>query len=178
MIFQQAKGQQRRHRGLAVLIASVAILIPGLALSGAAYATTSLAPAGPGSFVEEAFFCLERAGTLCLQANGTGEQVTITSNPADWSKFSVVRTENNPTGYQFQDGNGHCLRAGDNSVVKIENGPCVIGDPSDWWRPAKNHGLTSASFGDSMLVHGDISGFNVWHTTPISGDWTAWNYPT
>jgi hypothetical protein len=53
--------------------------------------------------------CLKNAPSLCLESNGTGNQVTITGNQADRANFHYV---NPGSELQFQDGNGNCLRAG------------------------------------------------------------------
>jgi hypothetical protein len=122
--------------------------------------------------------CLTNALSLCLQSNGTGNQVTITTNAADWSNFHTVRTRaiGKDTEGQIQNGNGNCLRAGTGNVVKIENGPCAFSDPADWWIGPPGNLLESEQYpADYMLVHGNVSGFNVWHANPVSGDWTQWS---
>jgi hypothetical protein len=96
--------------------------------------------------------------------------VTITNNSANYSNFHVARTG------QFENGNGNCLRAGTNNVVKIENGPCVANDPADsWYAPsAGSFRVRSLLYGDDMLVHGHVNGYKVWHAIPVSGDWYNW----
>jgi hypothetical protein len=196
----RAKGRQRRHHWRAAIVASAAIAISGIAVSGAAHASASPVLAGqhpvqahhPATFERYGpmaapspipaasstyNICLENAPyLLCLHSSGTGKQVTITENPADWSNFHTARTKNNDTWYQFEDGNGHCLRAGTNNVVKIENGPCALGDNADWWILESGGQLQSAGYGNDMLTHGDETGYNVWHMGFMSGDWTAWGY--
>ena len=127
-------------------------------------------PAIPAQAATSFHICLENAASYCLQSNGSGNQVTITNNPANYSNFTAPRTG------QFENGNGNCLRAGTNNVVKIENGPCAANDPADsWYAPsAGSFRVLSALYGDDMLVHGHVNGYKVWHATPVSGDWDNW----
>jgi hypothetical protein len=116
---------------------------------------------------------------MCQKANGTGNQVTISRYSTDWANFSIVRMTTCCSGlavYQFEDGNGNCLRAGTNNVVKIENGGCASNDNADWWVGAGSGRLQSYLYGDLMLTHGEVSGYKLWHAARISGDWTDWTY--
>ena len=117
---------------------------------------------------------------FCIQSNGAGNPVTITSNSANWSNFRTVYTFTNGgiAWDQVQNGNGNCLRAGTGNIVKIENGPCVQGDNADSWSsvPVGPKDLQSYMWGDWGLVHGTVNGYKVWHAEPVSGDWTNWGY--
>lgn len=133
-------------------------------------------PAGVG---DSGQICLTNAPSRCIKTNGTGNQVTITSNPADDANFTVVR--NNLNNYQWQDGNGNCLREGTGGVVKIENGPCSNSDKTDWWtKVASNAYIDNLSNDAEMYTKGDASGDDVWAstTTPPSGSWVQWKVPT
>ena len=136
---------------------------PGMSVRPA-IGTTALA----GSF----HICLLNAPSLCLQSNGPGNQVTITSGSS--ANFQVVNEA--PDGqwrkYQFENGSGNCLRAGTGGVVKIENGSCGNGD-ADWWEDAGTE-IVSVLYGSPMLTHGAVSGYNVWWGAPQSGDWLEW----
>jgi hypothetical protein len=115
---------------------------------------------------------------FCIQSNGTGQPVTITSTQANWSNFQTVYTFTNGgiTWNQIENGNGNCLRAGTNNVVKIENGPCVHSDNADSWsgETLGPKDYQSYMWGDWMLVHGNMNGYKVLHAEPVSGDWTNW----
>ena len=116
---------------------------------------------------------------MCEVSNGAGNQVTISSSSTDWANFRLVGDSTCCGGlavYQFVNGNGNCLRAGTNNVVKIENGGCASNDSADWWVGAGSGRLESYLYGDLMLTHGDVSGWKVWHAAPGSGDWTDWTY--
>jgi hypothetical protein len=145
------------RRWLTVIAAAGGLLIAGSSAIPAQAAT---------SF----HICLKSATSYCLQSNGGGSQVTITNNPANYSNFTSPRPG------QFQNGNGNCLRAGTNNVVKIENGPCVASDPADSWYapPGQTYRLASQLYRDDMTVHGPVNGYNVWHINPGSGDWYNW----
>lgn len=156
----------------AALIASTGI---GTAIAlGPAQAAT----VGPGMGFQAAaqtgpyHICLLNAPSLCLRSNGGGNQVTISSN--DYADFTVVRTSG--AEIQWENAAGNCLRAGDNNVVKLENGPCDPNGPNDWWVPDPNnpHILFSVGRGERMLTHGAVSGFNVWWGPFQSGDWDQW----
>lgn len=119
--------------------------------------------------------CLRNEPSYCLQSSGTGQQVMITNVSASYSNFHVARS--NASGYsQLENGNDNCLRAGTGNVVKIENGPCADTDTADWWYAPANqpYRLRNENYQDDMLVHGHVNGWNVWHATPISGDWYNW----
>ena len=123
--------------------------------------------------------CLTNGPRRCIKTNGTGHQVTITSNSADFANFTVVR--NNLNNYQWQDGNGNCLREGTGGVVKIENGPCSNSDQTDWWvKVASNAYIENLSNYAEMYTKGNDSGDNVWTSTstPPSGSWVQWQVPT
>jgi hypothetical protein len=78
--------------------------------------------------------------------------------------------------YQYQDASGNCLRAGTNYVVKIENGGCAPSDHADWWAATGDYRYKSLEYDDSMLTHGNVGGYNVWHATPQSADWFRWSF--
>lgn len=139
-------------------------------------------PAAPGPAAQEDPFhiCLKSAPSLCLQSNGAGKQVTINSSSAHYSNFHVVRSDavsSAVTAYQFDNASGNCLRAGNNGVVKIENGTCSNGDPTDWWLFGSNYmnnAAFAASFDGYMYTNGKASGDNVWWGTIKSGRWVRW----
>jgi hypothetical protein len=116
---------------------------------------------------------------LCQVSNGAGNQVTVSSSSTDWANFRLVGDTTCCGGlavYQFVNGNGNCLRAGTNNVVKIENGGCASNDSADWWVGTGSGRLQSYLYGDLMLTHGERSGYKVWHAARMSGDWTDWTY--
>lgn len=130
-------------------------------------------PAGVG---DSGQICLTSAPSYCIHANGTGNQVTITNIAADKANFTVVFYSSGL--YEWQDGNGNCLREGSGDVVKIENGPCSLSDPTDAWYKT---GTQISNEGDIAIMYtkGDANGDNVWADpdTP-SGSWIQWNVPT
>ena len=124
--------------------------------------------------------CLTHATHWCLVSNGTGRQVTVDNTAGDWATLHTVRPGNDPvTGQpmlQIQNANGNCLRAGTGNVVKIENGPCASTDGADWWI-ILNGQLESMFYRDKMVIHGQPAlAPNVFHDTPRSGDWAAWDF--
>lgn len=134
--------------------------------------------------------CLRNSTSYCIKSNGTGAQVTITNYAPNYSNFTVVRTKTSEGFhfYQWQNGNGNCLREGNDFVVKIANGPCLNSDDTDWWYrggdPAGDYVInaypytpTGATF---MLVRGQpASGHLVFAYENIAvGDWAQWKVPT
>ena len=145
----------------------------GLLIAGSPAIPAQAAPTGP--------ICLTHSTHFCLVSNGTGRQVTIDYTPGNWSSFHIVDSGTDPvtgaTMWQFENGNGNCLRAGTGNVVKIENGSCASTDGADWWIETNGPGgpMVSMFYRDKMLVHGTPhNGQNVWHDTTRSGDWAAW----
>jgi hypothetical protein len=127
--------------------------------------------------------CLTHSPTFCLKSNGTGNQVTITSHPADYATFSTVAhgTYRGAREWRIANALGNCLRGGANFVVKIEDGGCSSTDPDDsWldggspnWLQNKNDYQTEAL----MKVVAAHEGNNVWHDAPCCNDWFRWSYP-
>lgn len=165
----------RRYGRRAAVVFSAAIAISGLAVSGAAYAASS-GPAATQATASSTYnICLKNAKqATCVQANGAGNQVSVTVNSADWANFHYTTSGSSRL---IEDGNGNCLRAGDSDIVKIENGPCVSSDGADLWTFSANN-LYNALYGNFMLTHGQGSGDNVFHMTFQSGDWTQWTFST
>jgi hypothetical protein len=149
------------RRWLTVIAAAGGLLIAGL--------PAIPAQATPGTF----HICLENAQSYCLQSNGPGNQVTIT-NSGSYANWHQARTSGGE--WQDENGSGNCLRAGDNNVVKIENGPCLATNLADWWYAPGNYPYRqeSSRYSDDMLVHGTVNGYKVWHAKPVSGDWSNW----
>jgi hypothetical protein len=134
-------------------------------------------PAVPAQAATSFHICLKNAPSYCLQSNGPGNQVTIT-NSGSYANFHIVRTDD-VGNIQLENGSGNCLRAGDNFVVKIENGGCLQGNDADWWynlvrTPCE---IRSWRYTDEMLVHGAVNGWNVWHADSQDGDWFNWTGP-
>jgi hypothetical protein len=122
--------------------------------------------------------CLTNATNYCIHSNGPGNPATITTNPADYSNFTVVYDTNG--WHMWQNGNGNCLREGTGGVVKLENGPCNVTDPSDlwwhaqgsttWYNDATNHVMYAARANGATVMAG---------MTPLpSGSYGKWNAPT
>lgn len=76
--------------------------------------------------------------------------------------------------YSYRDSAGNCLRGGDNHVVKIENGQCGLDDTYDLWVWTGSNYIKNFQDADTLLTHGRAEGDNVWHATPVSGDWVHW----
>jgi hypothetical protein len=126
--------------------------------------------------------CLANSRNYCIQTNGTGNQVTITSNSADKGNFTLVRSLDGGILQQYQDGNGNCLREGTGDVVKIENGGCSSGDDTAKWDISNGNG--------NYLVNYYYNGYMLTRGTPASGDkvfaysalppgvWDQWTFIT
>ena len=154
-----------------LLVAAVAV--GGLLSLGLPAIPAQAAPAGVG---DSGQICLTNAPAYCIEANGPGNQVSITDVAADMANFTVVFNQNQY--YEWQDGNGRCLREGNGGVVKIENGHCVVGDDSDLWAKTNNY-ITESLTIDFMYTKGDANGDLVWaNDSPPSGSWEKWNVPT
>ncbi len=146
-------------------------------IAAAAGLLIAASPAVPALAATSFHICLKNAPSYCLQSNGPGSQVTIT-NSGSYANFHVVRTDN-VGNIQLENGSGNCLRAGDNFVVKIENGGCLTGNDADWWynigrAPCE---VLSWRYNDETLVHGTVNGWNVWHADSQAGDWFNWTGP-
>jgi hypothetical protein len=133
----------------------------------------------PDAVGDESQICLTNAPKYCIKTNGPGNPVTITNVAANKANFTVVFDVE--TDHAWQDGNGNCLREGTGSVVKMENGPCDFGDPSDMWTRLEGNTTwynQSNNF-DIMYTNGPANGNNVWAKgTPPSGSYSKWNAPT
>ncbi len=149
------------RRWLTVIAAAGGLLIAG-------------SPAIPAQAATSFHICLKNASSYCLQFVAGGNQETITNNSAQYANFHIVQTSGALN--QIEDGSGNCLRAGDNNVVKMENGGCVATNDADWWFSPGDaqYRLESYAYSDFMLVHGTVNGYNVWHAIPVSGDWYNW----
>lgn len=122
--------------------------------------------------------CLKNAPSYCIKANGGGNQVTITNVAADKANFTVVFDSMGD--FEWQDGNGNCLREGTGGVVKIENGSCASNnnDTTDQWYYIMNQ-ISNLKYTAIMYTTGDANGDNVWaDSDPPSGSWEKWNAPT
>lgn len=157
--------------------------VVGRWLAAIAMATGLLVAGSPAITAQAAVgdskpICLTNAPSYCIKTNGTGNQVTITNVAANKANFTVV--VDNGGLHAWQDGNGNCLREGTGGVVKINNGPCTVNDPSDFWSHAQG-GTTwyNGSTGDIMYTNGHVNGDNVWAKgTPPSGSYSKWNAAT
>jgi hypothetical protein len=134
--------------------------------------------AGPARAATASSFhiCLLNSPTReCLESNGEGNQVSMTSNDA--ASFTILRTGSygQYTAYQFENAAGNCLRAGDGGIVKIENGGCS--GKADWWAlegPNADE-LVSEEYNFPMIT-GDASGDLVYWGAFHSGDWDQWTF--
>jgi hypothetical protein len=129
--------------------------------------------------------CLTSAPAYCLQSNGTGNQVTITSNKNNYSVFTKQYIDTGGDGaiFNVENGNGNCLRENNSHEVVIANGGCLSSDLDgrwNWYQIGVNYTgiwqneLYASQF---MLVHGDVNGYKVWAVSPSSGDWIKWTPP-
>jgi hypothetical protein len=124
------------------------------------------------------------ATRLCLVSNGAGNQVTIGGDPGRWAVWHKAGQGTGPGGVDkqaYENASGNCLRAaappvpGQQGVVKIKNGGCGTTDGADFWDKIGGGKLQSDFYpGTLLLVHGAVSGNNVWHFSTRSGDWAAW----
>jgi hypothetical protein len=172
---------EMKHRILAA--AAAAILFTGIGTAMAAgparAATASVSTAEPVGFGTQPSgtfnICLLNDKSECIGSAGPGNQVSITDGePAD---FHVVNGRINGLGdqeWEFETSAGDCLRAGDGSVVKIENGACS--GAADWWmvEGSASTELHSQRDGTPMLTHTNGDGQSVWYETFQSGDWYQW----
>jgi hypothetical protein len=155
---------------LTVIAAAAGLLIAGSPVTTAQAAVGSSGP-----------ICLTSASSYCIHSNGPGQQVTITNDNAQKSTFTVVYDSNGFHGWQ--NGNGNCLREGENFVVKIANGPCLNGDDSDWWELNSHYLMNQFPYTPTgityMLVRGQPgTGHLVFAYESIAvGDWAQWNVP-
>jgi hypothetical protein len=144
--------------------------------------------AAPGYSGASFKICLTNDQSLCLQSNGPGNQVTITSNKDNWSVFTKQYIDNNGTGdvYNFENANGNCLRENNSNEVVIANGRCLASDIDARWvwpQIGGPGGSYTDAFQndqyptDDMLVHGNMNGYKVWAAKPVSGDWIKWIPP-
>ena len=130
--------------------------------------------------------CLLNSKTVkyCPQSNGVRQQVTITSDSANWSNFTKQALGPSDV-FNFENGNGNCLRENESHEVVIANAPCVSSDRDGQWVWPLN---TSQNFtgvfqnneysSDEMLVHGTPQDeYKVWAEAPVSGDWAKWAPP-
>lgn len=194
----------RRLGAVAIFASALTLVTPALALASPSAGTTVLAqgslraavtpdqPQHAGLAAIPAYsgasfhICLLNAKPTkyCLQSNGVGQQVTITSDSANWSNFTKQ-----PLGpaeiFNFENGNGNCLRENDSNEVVIANGPCLSSDHDGQWvwpqNPPgnftgvyQNHEYTN----DEMLVQGTPQDeYKVWAKAPVAGDWAKWAPP-
>jgi hypothetical protein len=125
--------------------------------------------------------CLTTNTNYCIKSDGPGNQVTITDYAPNVSNFTVVRIKTivGITYYQWQNGNGNCLREGTNSQVKLEHGGCVSTDDTDWWHLISGTSVENESTFDFMQIHGrPATGDGVFAQATIpAGDWYQWNVP-
>jgi hypothetical protein len=173
-----------KYRIFALGLAVIAFAGTGAALAaGPAQATTASpgAAAQPPAAADPFHICLLHKPHSCLKSNGAGKQVTITNDSADYANFHAVRTSTyrGSPAYQFDNGQGKCLRAGETGAVKFENGTCAKGDTADWWANPIVDGvsyLLNVGGGADMLTHGVKNGDRVWWGAPVSGDWASWKF--
>ncbi len=141
-------------------------------------------PAYPGgSFT----VCLLNASNpkYCIQSNGVSQPVTITTNSGNWSKFTKQIVSVGAETFNFENGNGNCLRENTSHQVVIANGPCVSSDQDAIWiwpLNAQTQNYTGVwkneqYTGEQMLVHGKQDQFKVLAGTPASGDYAKWAPP-
>jgi hypothetical protein len=134
------------------------------------------APAAPAGVGDSGHICLTSAPSYCIEANGAGNQVTITSNSADYATFTVVFDSSGV--FEWQDNNQRCLREGNNNVVKIENGQCSLEDDTDAWYKIGTQ-ISNEGDTDIMYTNGDANGDDVWANADTPGGaWKQWNAPT
>ncbi len=145
-------------------------------------ATVSGATAVPAGVGTKGHICLKNASSYCIKTNGAGNQVTVTNDSANYANFTVVSKETSGSYvfYEWEDGNGNCLREGTHNIVKIESGSCAaLGDNTDTWELYASHVVINDYYGDSMLVRGEPrDGFKVFAYSGTSkGDFYQWNVP-
>lgn len=132
-------------------------------------------PLGSALQADPFHICLKNASSYCLRFVTAGNQETITNNSANYGNFHIAGSDGRGD-YQIENGSGNCLRAANDHIVKIKDGGCVDSSGADFWYAPANHPyrVQSLFYGDDMLVHGTVNGFNVWHEIPQSGDWDNW----
>jgi hypothetical protein len=163
-------------------LATIAV-VGGVLIAGSPAIAAQAAPgqAGPDVVGDSSQICLTYSVSYCIKSDGPGNPVTITNYAPNDSNFTVVRIKTivGITYYQWQNGNGNCLREGTNQQVKLENGGCVSTDDTDWWRALSENVVGNKSTFDLMLVRGTpATGDYVFAYASIpAGDWGAWNVP-
>jgi hypothetical protein len=193
----------RRLGAVAIFAGAVAAVSPAVALASPGAGTAVLAhgslrsvvrpdqPQHPGFATMPAYsgpsfnICLQNATQpkYCLQSNGVGQQVTITSDSANWSNFTKQAISAGEV-FNFENGNGNCLRENNSQEVVIANGPCVSSDrDGQWvWPLETSQNFTgvfenNAHPSDEMLVHGNQDEYKVYAKSPVTGDWVKWAPP-
>jgi hypothetical protein len=113
---------------------------------------------------------------MCIESNGAGNPVTITSNSHNWSVFTEYAQPGNGTIRSFENGNGNCLRENTSHQVVIANGGCLASDNDGKWLAVGDGSLNNYQYqSDYMLVYGDDDGWKVWAKPPVSGTWIKWS---
>jgi hypothetical protein len=135
----------------------------------------------PDGVGDSSQICLTHSVGYCIKSDGPGNQVTITDHAPDDSNFTVVRTKmiGDLTYYQWQNGNGNCLREGTSFQVKLENGGCVDSDYTDWWYVVSGTDIINEKYIDIMQIRGTpTTGDEVFaYASILTNDWAAWNVP-
>jgi hypothetical protein len=119
-----------KHR-LAMLAAAVVTC-----LGTAVAVVPSPAQAAPAVFGVYIFYLQSTPEQqYCLNTNGVGNEVTVTSNTATCANVTVTRDGlwHGNTVYQFRNGNDNCIRANSSNQVKLASGPCSTTDAGAEW---------------------------------------------
>jgi hypothetical protein len=168
------RGRNAKLRNSRKWLTSIAVLGSLLFAGSTALTAQAAAPADSVPTAGASYhICLQHAPSLCLETNGPGNQLTISSS--DQATFRVIRSGSK--GVQFENRNGYCLRAGTGHVVKLETIACDSTDNADWWQESPNL-LESFMYLDLMKVDGAVNGNRVWQDTNHPGDWINWVYVT
>jgi hypothetical protein len=189
VVRKEGNGMIRRSMSFTFMPVSLLIAAFGAFSAAPAQATTPVASVVKTDTTtplnSTGHICLKNASSWCIQTHGASQQVTITTNSANYATFTAFNKQKQfvVTTFELKDGKGNCLRGGigNPNIVKIEDGGCVKSDKQDQWYISTstsliNYGLMPTSF---MATKSPAPGDKVYAVEhPDNGWWSQWTFPT